>query len=114
MALLDLAADFRNGSTERAERDGTGENSSENWTLHEFFSPIVSLGPSRIRRCIVLPEQTKTRIIRTLISNELTYKTGAFRAILVLKINIANDPTPLSPERAGLHLRNACDRRKKW
>jgi hypothetical protein len=25
-----------------SERDGTGENSSENWTLHEFFSPIFS------------------------------------------------------------------------
>ena len=55
-----------------SDRDGTGENSSENWTLHEFFSPIFSLGPSHIRRCIVLPEQTKTRIIRTLIWNELT------------------------------------------
>jgi hypothetical protein len=33
----------------------------------------------------VLPEQTKTRIIRTLIWNELTYKSGAFRAIPVLK-----------------------------
>ena len=65
-------------------RDGTGENSSENWTSPEFFSPIFSLGPSRIRRCIVLPEQTKTRIIRTLIWNELTYKSDAFRAILVL------------------------------
>jgi hypothetical protein len=68
-------------------RDGTGENSSENWTSPEFFSPIFSLGPSRIRRCIVLPEQTKTRIIRTLITNELTYKTGAFRAIPVLKMD---------------------------
>jgi hypothetical protein len=68
-----------------SDRDGTGDNSSENWTLHEFFSPIFSLGPSRIRRCIVLPEQTKTRIIRTLIWNELTYKSDAFRAILVLK-----------------------------
>jgi hypothetical protein len=52
-----------------SDRDGTGDNSSENWTLHEFFSPVISLGPSRIRRCIVLPEQTKTRIIRTLIWN---------------------------------------------
>jgi hypothetical protein len=45
-----------------SERDGTGDNSSENSTLHEFFSPIFSLGPSRIQRCIVLPEPTKTRI----------------------------------------------------
>jgi len=22
-------------------RDGTGDNSSENWTLHELFSPIL-------------------------------------------------------------------------
>eukprot|EP01043_Picozoa_sp_COSAG02_P113205 COSAG02_NODE_49442_length_326_cov_21.757709_1_plen_84_part_10 len=43
-------------------RDGTGDNSSGNWSLHEFFSPIFSLGPSRIQRCIVLPEPTKTRI----------------------------------------------------
>ena len=43
-------------------RDGTGDNSSGNWSLHEFFSPIFSLGPSRIQRCIVLLEPTKTRI----------------------------------------------------
>eukprot|EP01043_Picozoa_sp_COSAG02_P026390 COSAG02_NODE_1520_length_12166_cov_8.338195_1_plen_31_part_10 len=28
-----------------SERDGTGDNSAENWTLLEFFSPIFSLGP---------------------------------------------------------------------
>eukprot|EP01043_Picozoa_sp_COSAG02_P010840 COSAG02_NODE_390_length_23244_cov_35.504558_21_plen_173_part_00 len=33
--------------------DGTGDNSSENSTRHEFFSPIFSLGPSRIQRCTV-------------------------------------------------------------
>eukprot|EP01043_Picozoa_sp_COSAG02_P097742 COSAG02_NODE_33944_length_491_cov_262.375000_1_plen_63_part_10 len=60
-----------------SERDGTRDNSSENWSLHEFFSPIFSLGPRRIRRCIVMPVQTKTRIIRTLIWNELTYKSDA-------------------------------------
>ena len=32
-----------------------------------------------------MPVQTKTRIIRTLIWNERTYKSGAFRAILVFK-----------------------------
>ena len=54
-----------------SERDGTGDNSPENWTLHDFFSPIFSLGPSRIQRCIVQPVQTKTRIIRTLDLDEL-------------------------------------------
>ena len=43
-------------------RDGKGENSSENWTSPEFFSPIFSLGPSRIHRCTVVRVQTKTRI----------------------------------------------------
>ena len=48
-------------------RDGTGDNSSENWTLHEFFSPIFSLSPRRIQRCTVTREQTKTRVSPSLI-----------------------------------------------
>ena len=42
-----------------SERDGTGDNSSENWTLHEFFSPIFSLGPRRIRQGIARRGQTR-------------------------------------------------------
>ena len=50
-----------------SERDGTGENSTENWTLHEFFSPIFSLSPRRIRRCAVMRVQTRTRVFPSLI-----------------------------------------------
>ncbi len=60
---------------------------------------------SRIRQCIVLPEQTKTRIIRTLIWNELTYKSDAFRGILVVKKTLEElrDGHPLrsKPSRAA-------------
>ena len=38
-------------------RDGTGDNSSGNWSLHEFQKPILCFRPSRIRRCIVMREQ---------------------------------------------------------
>ena len=57
-------------------RDGTGDNSSGNWSLHEFFSPIFSLGPSRIQRCIVLLEPTKTRISPSEKIDELYIQNG--------------------------------------
>ena len=47
-------------------RDGTGDNSAGNWSLHEFQKPIICFRPSRIRRCIVIRGQMDSRIIRTL------------------------------------------------
>ena len=37
-------------------RDGTGDTSSGDWSLHEFQKPIRCFGPSSVRRGIVMLE----------------------------------------------------------
>ena len=45
-----------------SERDGTGDNSAENSTLHEFFSRRFNRSPRRIQQGIARTAQTKTRV----------------------------------------------------
>ena len=50
-----------------SERDGTGDNSAENSTLHEFFSRRFNCSPRRIQQGIARTAQTKTRVFPSLI-----------------------------------------------